>query len=94
MKRHLNQGRRPDLCFYRDDSKREIDLLDLTDPSNVVAVEAKSSRTYHDKYAAQLNSVCSELGIGPNDHYVVVRVELSYKAKSCNVVAAGDWLTR
>lgn len=94
QKRHLNEGKQPDLCFYRDDSKREIDLLDLTDSTNVQAIEVKSSRTYHDKYARQMNSVCSELGIDSAHRCVVARVESSYNAKDCTVMSAEDWLMR
>lgn len=63
-KRHLNSGEQPDLYFYRDDSKREIDLIDLTRPGEPKAMEIKSSRVYHDKYARHLKAVCDELGIG------------------------------
>ena len=37
-KRYLNQGKMPDLCFYRDDSKIEVDLIDLTDPMRPRAI--------------------------------------------------------
>lgn len=92
MKRHLNNATRPELFFYRDDSKREIDLLDFTDPSNRCAVEIKSSRTYHGKYAKHLNSVCDGLGIAQDNRFVVARVEESYRAKECQVITARDWL--
>lgn len=91
MKRHLNNGVRPELYFYRDDSKREIDLLDFTDASNKRAVEIKSSRTYHSKYATQLNSVGDELGIDTDKRFVVARVEGSYQTERCHVVTARDW---
>lgn len=92
MKSHLNNATRPELYFYRDDSKREIDLLDFTDPSNRRAIEIKSSRTYHGKYARHLNGVCDELGITQENRFVVARVEESYRAKECQVVTARDWL--
>lgn len=94
LKRHLNSGVRPDLCFYRDDSKREIDLIDLSDPNAPQAIEIKSSRTYHDKYAAHLRTVCDDLDIAPENRFVVTRVDSSYRTKDCNVIAARDWLMR
>lgn len=94
MKRHLNEGARPELYFYRDDSKREIDLLDFTDASHPWAVEIKSSRTYHDKYARHLQTVCDEIGIGREGRYVVARVESSFETEACSVVAVQDWLGR
>ncbi len=92
LKRHLNAGKQPELSFYRDDSKREIDLLDFTYPDNHQAIEIKSSRTFHDKYAKHLNIVCDELGIDAENRYVVARVESSYQASTCKVVSARDWL--
>ena len=53
-KSHLNVGENPELYFYRDDGKREIDLLDCTNSGSPKAIEIKSSRTYHDKYARHL----------------------------------------
>lgn len=93
VKRHMNLAEDPALCFYRDDSKREIDLLDFTDPGKPLAVEVKSSRTYHDKYARHL-SVCDELGIAEENRHVVARVESSFAAKSCHVDSLDDWLRR
>ncbi len=94
LKRHLNNGAQPDLCFYRDDSKREIDLIDLTNPSMHQAIEIKSSRTYHDKYAAHLRTVCNDLDIAKENRFVVTRVDSSYRTADCNVASARDWLMR
>lgn len=92
-KKHFNEGISPELYFYRDDSKKEIDLLDFTQTGNVQAVEIKSSRTYHSKYAKHLNSVCGEIGIAADNRCVVARVESSYHARECKVASAEDWLT-
>lgn len=92
MKRYLNKGIQPELYFYRDDSKREVDLLDFTESANGKAVEIKSSRTYHSKYATSLNSVCDEIGIDRQNRFVVARVEGSYQARECRVTNAQDWL--
>lgn len=94
MKQHLNAGEQPILHFYRDDSKREIDLLDLTDRTHPQAVEIRSSRTYHDKYARHLTTVCDELGIGREGRFVVARVESTFDTGACQVVSAEDWLMR
>lgn len=94
VKKYANAGVQPELYFYRDDSKREIDLIDLTFSENQQAVEIKSSQTYHDKYAKHLNTVGKELGIPEENRFVVARVEASYKTHTCNVVSAKDWLTR
>ncbi len=92
LKGHLSQGREPQLYFYRDDSKREIDLIDATMPGQMRAAEVKSSRTYHNEYARQLNAVCDEIGIDTTRRFVVTRVDASYRAQTCNVAAAQTWL--
>lgn len=92
LKGYMNRAVRPELYFYRDDSKREIDLLDFTDPEWKFAVEVKSSRTFHEKYARHLNAVCDELGVGKDGRSVVLRVDSSYDSRGCKVVSARDWL--
>ena len=94
LKGRLNVGEQPALYFYRDDSKREIDLLDLTDRAHPQAIEIKSSRTYHDKYARHLTAVCDELGIGRENRFVVARIESTFETGACQVVSAEDWLVR
>lgn len=91
-KQHLNNATHPELYFYRDDSKREIDLLDFTNPADRQAVEIKSSRTYHSKYARHLLGVGDELDIAQSRRFVVARVEDSYQTKECRVLSARDWL--
>ena len=93
-KRYLNQGKMPDLCFYRDDSKIEVDLIDLTDPMRPRAIEIKSSETYHGKYARHLGRVGEELGIDVDGRMVVLRVQDSYRSEDVQVVPARDWLGR
>ena len=39
MKQHLNANQEPQLFFYRDASKVEVDLLDFTDPNNRMLIE-------------------------------------------------------
>lgn len=92
-KRSFNTAKTPELYFYRDDSKREIDLLDYTS-SCPQAAEIKSSRTYHAKYATQLTSVCNDLSIDRQDRFVVARIEDTYHTDNCTVSSAHDWLMR
>lgn len=92
LKRHLNQGTSPSLFFYRDDSKREIDLLDYTDQNNPFAVEVKVSRTFHAHYANHLQSVGTDLCIPEKNRLVVCRSSESYQTDHCKVESIQDWL--
>lgn len=44
LKSRLHRGTKSDLCFYRDQSGREVDVL-VDDPSDPVLIEIKSTRT-------------------------------------------------
>ena len=91
-KKHINAGKEPALHFYRDDSKREIDLLDLTDRKNLKAYEIKSLRTYRSKFAKHLKTVGDELGVNESNRTVVCRVDESYTSDGINVCSPGSLL--
>ena len=57
-----------------------------------MAVEVKSSQTFHEKYAKHLSAIGEMLRIRPENKLVVCRVESSYRTKTCEVVNARDFL--
>ena len=91
-KAYLNKGIEPRLFFYRDDSKAEIDLLDVTDETDRKAVEIKSGQTYHDTFARHLTRLGGTLGVEPSNRHVVQRVEHSFNAQDATVLTPADWL--
>lgn len=92
MKQHLNANQEPQLFFYRDASKVEVDLLDFTDPNNRMLIEIKSGQTYHDRFARHLTLIGNVLGIPCEQQYVTSRVEQSYVSQGIRVTSALDWL--
>lgn len=94
LKRRLNEGKEPRLNFYRDDSKIEVDLLDLTDRHHETMAEIKSGQTYHDRYARNLLTIGKQIDIPDEQLYVVSRVANSYRHGRVNVSNAADWLMR
>ncbi len=56
LKAHLNQLQSPDLYFYRDDSKIEVDLIDATDAPTQL-IEIKSGQTYRPTFARNVRHV-------------------------------------
>lgn len=92
-KAHLNRGVEPRLYFYRDDAGTEVDLLEFTDETRPMAVEVKSSMTYRDSYARHLARVGDELGVAPEDRYVVARVEQGLRTRDVTVLPAAEWLS-
>jgi len=60
VKARLHRGRRSDLCFYRDQSGREVDVL-VDDPLDPVLIEIKATRTPLADTARSLDEVASVL---------------------------------
>ncbi len=87
MKQHLNANQEPQLFFYRDASKVEVDLLDFTDPNNRMLIEIKSGQTYHDRFARHLTLIGNVLGIPCEQQYVTSRVEHSYVSQGIRVTS-------
>ncbi len=92
MKAHLNAGSEPDLYFYRDENKVEVDLVDLTDPSRGLLAEIKSSQTYRSSFSKNLRKVGDEIGIPPEQRFVVERAEGDFEADGAQVRNIGTWL--
>ena len=81
IKRHFNAGRVPQLYFYRDDEKREVDLVDMTIPGAEELVELKSSETYRPAYAKHLAPVGDIIGVPSERRYVVDRAEGDFESR-------------
>ena len=78
--------------FYRDDAKREVDLLDYMRAAEPKAVEVKAGETYRHQFARHLTTVSEELGIAEDRRCVVYRGEMNYRSDGVRVVSACDFL--
>lgn len=94
LKRHMNAGDDPRLFFYRDDSKMEANLVDLTDPAAPELVEVKASQTYQPAFARHLSPIGDDLGIPPQGRYLVMRADKTTTVAGVKVWSASDWLLR
>jgi predicted AAA+ superfamily ATPase len=94
FKLHLNEGRNPELYFYRDDSKIEVDLVDVTDRAAPELVEVKSTTTYKPDLARHLGSVGDALAIPVEGRSVVMRSDASHTVNGVKHWSAHDWLMR
>lgn len=54
IKQQLNRGLDPNLYFYRDSNKNEVDVL-LKSANNFIAIEIKSSQTFNKEYLKGIN---------------------------------------
>ena len=94
LKRHLHAGRNPELYFYRDDSKIEVDLVDVTDCASPELIEIKSTTTYKPDLARHLGGVGDALGIPEEGQGVVMRSDTSHVVNGVKHWAAHEWLMR
>lgn len=85
-----HQGVAPELYFYRDDSKIEVDLLDMTHEPR--AVEIKSSVTFRSRHGKNLATVGSQLDIDPAQRWVVYRGEHSQQLEEFKAMPGAEYL--
>ena len=94
LKHHHNLGRRPEAYFYRDDSKREVDLLDFTFARQPRIAEIKASTMYHHRYSRWLNGVAAEIAVPSEARFVILQGGVARKVDGVQVVPAPQWLSR
>ena len=92
MKQHLNANQEPQLFFYRDASKVEVDLLDFTDPNNRMLIEINPDKPIMTDSLGTSLLIGNVLGIPCEQQYVTSRVEHSYVSQGIRVTSALDWL--
>ncbi len=92
VKAHLNGLRSPELYFYRDDSKVEVDLMDLTDVPALL-LEIKSGQTYRNSFSRHVRSVAEELPMQTKPA-VVYGGQGDFEDGGVQVFGIRDWLLR
>ncbi len=94
MKRHFNAGRTPELFFYRDDGKIEVDLMDMTNRPDPELAEIKSSATYRSSYTQHLAHVGEMLGIDVSRQMLVMNSDATTVVGGRTIWSLEDWLLR
>lgn len=64
MNRRLNQGKDPNLSFYRERNGKEVDILKIT-PDGLHAFEVKSSQSFHREFVKNLEYLKTVLPVPP-----------------------------
>ncbi len=62
MKKYTNEGKRPDLYFYRENHGIEVDLVRQGSDGNLELYEIKSAKTLHNDYSANMKTLAANLG--------------------------------
>lgn len=90
VKAYYAKGRVPKLFYWRDATKREIDILVERGPTLTWAIEVKSSSTYYPKYFRHLDTVANELGVPPERRMVVYAGDETYQTSHGLVCSLRD----
>ena len=90
----MHAGQNPELYFYRDDSKIEVDLVDVTDRSAPELIEIKSTTSFKAGFARHLESVGDLLDVPKEGRSVVMRSDASHVVNGVTFWSAHDWLMR
>lgn len=86
VKEALNEGRRPDLTYWRDSAGLEVDLID-TRGLEMHAYEVKSGDTFHADYFKGLSKWGLLSGTPPERRTVIYGGEESLRTKDGDVVS-------
>lgn len=92
IKNYENTGIEPEVYFYRDDSKIEIDFLDFTNSHQKKAFEIKTAALYEDKYAKNLISTAEKLGVDKDSQTVLMNIDFNFHTNKVNVGSIKDYL--
>lgn len=90
LKAHINALRAPSLYFYRDDSKVEVDMLNMT-RSPAVLAEIKSGQTYRPGFTRHVHSVDSSLKLDA-EKTVIYGGEGAFHDGDVAVYGVREWL--
>ena len=92
MKHYLNNDEDPEIYYYRDDSKREIDLICTADPDCTKIAEIKSTSTFRSDLTRNLNSIGDLLKIDARSRSLIMRSDRNYSINNMNVQNVKGWI--
>lgn len=85
LKGRLNQGRDPNLYYYRDVQKNEVDLI-FKEGNTLIPIEIKSSRTFHSDFLKQLHFFQKLVGERAPKGYLVYAGDQTQRIHSIEVI--------
>ena len=84
IKAYYNEGKRPSLFFWRDNSGNEIDLL-IESATQIKVVEFKSSKTIHPEFFKGLDYYGKLSGIDISQRFLIYGGDSDFKRPQGNV---------
>lgn len=93
FKTYLNKIKDPNLMFYRDVNKNEVDLLEQQSLNTAILCEIKASSLYQEKYSRGVKKVGKMLNIDTSHQFVVYGGDITVNAKGVNVSSFPKWIS-
>lgn len=85
LKKRYNQVQAPNLWFYRDNNRNEVDCI--IEDVNLKAVEIKSSRTFSDSFSKGLDFLIKNTNLRPDNGYIIYGGDQSFLYKEKKVLS-------
>lgn len=85
LKQKLNRAEQPNLWFFRDSNKNEVDCI--TESPGLTAIEMKSSRTFSNSFIDTLNMFTTVSGTGKEHCFLVYGGQEEFTFKGFNIVS-------
>ncbi|MDO5329251.1 MAG: ATP-binding protein [Coriobacteriia bacterium] len=92
VKSYFNSLQDHYLYFYRDSHGNEIDIVDITNPRNVVVAEVKSGMTMMNKYNKVLYKAEEELNIKQLKKQIIYNGDRNFDFDGTKVISAESFL--
>lgn len=92
LKKYYNSDKLCNLYFYRDDSKREVDLIDGSRVEDLNLCEIKSTSTFNKKFLNNLATVSDMLDVPPNNCHLLMDTERKSCVNEMHVENLDAWL--
>ena len=94
FKNRFNSLLVPDIYFYRDDSKIEVDMIDVTEAKEAIICEIKSSQTFSQSFVRNVNSVVNVSGLTEVLPAVVYGGEGTFECNDVYIYGINEWLLK
>lgn len=94
FKSYLNKIKEPNLMFYRDVNKNEVDLVEQQSLNITNLCEIKASSLYQDKFSRGIKKVGTMLDVDSSNQFVVYGGDITINTNGVNVSSFSEWVTR
>lgn len=94
IKKYYNELSDPEIYYYRDKSKMEIDMVDLSEVGAFKACEIKSGMTFKPEYIRNISRSNQLLNKKNIDKYLIYKGNYTFSYEDTQIIDVEDWLSK